>query len=476
MTLSSRASGLLLPVTSLPSAFGIGDLGPDAHRFVDFLAHARQQWWQVLPIGPFATGDHSPYRLASAFAANPLLISPALLVEDGLLDAGELVEIDVPQEFSPGRIDYTATVPARLSLLQRACGRFAANGDTRACDDFCERHAGWLEPFARFRARMQPGAVDHAIRREMCLQFMVDRQWRRLRDYAHARGVHILGDIPFYVDADSADVWSRPELFKLDRRGQPMVVSGVPPDAFSETGQLWGNPVYDWAVHARDGYAWWVERIRRSLDWFDAVRLDHFRGFAAHWEVPAGSRNAMRGEWAPGPGRLLFEAIAAACPMSALIAEDLGSITDDVRLLLDAYHLPGMKVLLFAFDDDANNTHVPHRHHTRSVVYTGTHDNNTVRGWFEDDASPAARERLARYVGHVCTPENVSDALVHMAMMSVCNLAILPVQDILGLGAHARINRPATARGNWTWRLEPGRLTPELAHRLAQLTETYGRI
>jgi 4-alpha-glucanotransferase len=471
-----RASGILCHITSLPSALGIGDLGPAAYQWIDFLAAAQQRWWQVLPVGPFTVGDCSPYRPASAFAGNPLLVSPELLEADGMVTSGELAEIS-RRTFPSGHVDFALVEETRTSLLDRACRRFFEHGDERAFDAFCERHEAWLEPFAQVRVEGQPGDRDELARREMCIQFFFEDQWSRLRAYAHARDVHIFGDVPFYVDHASADVVTRPELFKLDAAGRPRTVSGVPPDAFSATGQLWGNPVYDWEAHARSNHAWWVARIRRSLEWFDLVRLDHFRAFAAHWEVPAGSTTAMDGAWADGPGKSLLDSIVAANPMTSLVAEDLGTITDDVRELMTAYELPGMKVLLFAFDGDTGKSeHAPHRHVPNAVVYTGTHDNNTARGWFENDAGPASRAQLARYLGREPLPSEVSEALVRMAMASVCRLAILPIQDVLGLDGGSRMNHPAASNGSWRWRLEAGRLTPQVAQYLADMTSTYGRI
>ena len=494
-----RSSGILLHVTSLPSPFGIGDLGPDAYRWIDFLARARQRYWQVLPLGPpAARGENSPYRAESAFAGNPLVISPALLVEDGWLDAGDLVGAESRPS---GRVDFAAVARSRGALLTRAYQRFAARGNDAAFDAFCAAHAGWLHPFAVFRAiagrhpgrpwwewperyrdagrcalAALPGDLDEDVHREKFVQFLFERQWVRLRAHARERGVQIFGDVPFYVDGDGADAWSRPDLFKLDETGRARVVAGVPPDAFSDTGQLWGNPVYDWRAHARDGYAWWVARIRRSFELFDMVRLDHFRGFAAHWEVPAGSVTAAGGAWAGGPGRPLLDAVRGALPGARLVAEDLGVITDDVRELIGACGLAGMKVLLFAFDGDtATNPHAPHHHEPDAVVYTGTHDNNTARGWFERDAGAASLAQLARYLGRESAARSVSEALVRLAMMSVCRTAIVPMQDLLGLGEGARMNRPSSPAGNWEWRLDPGQPTPELANHLADLTEAYGR-
>jgi 4-alpha-glucanotransferase len=321
-----------------------------------------------------------------------------------------------------------------------------------------------------------PGDLGETVRREKFIQFVFERQWSRLRAHAHERGVHIFGDVPFYVGGDGADTWNHPGLFKLDATGRARLVAGVPPDAFSDTGQLWGNPVYDWQAHARDGYAWWLARLRRCLDWFDMVRLDHFRGLVAHWEVPAGNATAAGGAWVHGPGGVLLNAAADALPGVQLVAEDLGVITPEVRELMRAFGLPGMKVLLFAFDGDtAGNTNAPHHHVPDAVVYTGTHDNNTARGWFENDADAATRARLARYLGREVSVEEIAPTLVRLAMMSVCRVAIIPMQDLLELDGRARMNRPASAVGNWEWRVEPSHLTAQLAEQLAELTNAYGR-
>jgi 4-alpha-glucanotransferase len=469
---------VLLHVTSLPSPFGIGDLGPDAYRWIDFLAAARQTWWQVLPIGPVAAeGANSPYRPASAFAGNPLFVSPALLVEEGWLDAADLVALEVPADFEPGRVAFGVERENRTTLLARAAARFLERGPHDELDAFRERHGWWLDVYTRFRADSEPDASrDGVIRREACIQFFFEKQWTRLRAYAHEHGVRIFGDIPFYVDEKSADVHAYPMLFKLDQDARPRVVAGVPPDAFSATGQRWGNPVYDWDEHARDDFAWWTARVRRNLEWFDRVRLDHFRALAAHWEIPAQHETARDGAWMPGPGRALLDALARHAPLDALVAEDLGTITDDVRELMHAYDLAGMKVLLFAFDGESGaNPYAPHHHVRNAIVYTGTHDNNTARGWFDEEAGVHARATLSRYAGVECTSDNVSETLVRMAMMSVCNTAIVPLQDVLALDGSARMNRPAVPDGNWAWRLEPGRLTPAVAERLAGLAHTYGR-
>lgn len=461
-------------MTSLPSRFGIGDLGPAAHRWIDFLAEAGQHWWQVLPLHPSAAPDHSPYCPASAFAGNPLLISPELLAADGWLSPAELSAVS--GAFEPvDRVDWPAVERMRRALLERASERLLGGGDHSGLDDFREQNAAWLEPFARFRVDAESGDRHRDVLCEIAIQYFFDEQWRRLRRYAHSRRVRIFGDMPYYVDRASADVRSHPQLFKLRHDGRPAVLSGVPPDAFSATGQLWGNPVYDWNTHARDEYAWWVSRIRRAGELFDLVRIDHFRALVAHWEVPAGHATAIDGAWADGPGAALLDAVRRQCGPIALVAEDLGIITDDVRDLMQRFNLPGMKVLQFAFDGGADSPYLPHNHVENAVVYTGTHDNNTARGWFDEDASSAARAHLWRYLGRNGSSQDVSEAMVRMAMMSVCRLSILPVQDVLGLGAQTRMNRPASRSGNWSWRLDERLLTPEVARLLLDMTEAYGR-
>jgi 4-alpha-glucanotransferase len=489
-----------LHVSSLPSEYGIGDLGPEAYRWIDFLARARQGFWQVLPLNPTTpSGHNSPYQAASVFAGNPLLISPTALLDDGFLREEDLSGLPA---FPADRVDYHEAAAARERLLDAAYGHFtAARRPTAGYGDFCEKNSSWLDDYAlfmalrrRFPERPWPewpkaardreyetlaklrGELSETMERERFLQYLFFKQWSRLKGYANERGVQILGDLPFYVGYDSADVWCTPGLFKLDDSKQKKYVAGVPPDYFSGTGQLWGNPVYEWPEHARTGYAWWIERIRHNLGLFDIVRIDHFRGFAAHWEVPAGLDTAVHGSWATGPGAHFFDRLLRFVPFARIIAEDLGTITADVRELMHAYDLPGMKVLLFAFDgESASNPYLPHNHVPNSVLYTGTHDNNTVRGWFENEANPEQKVRLGDYLGFLPSGTDVHWSMIRLAMMSVSELAVIPMQDVLGLGEGARMNRPSVAAGNWEWRMQPGQAAPDLAEKLARLAAIYGR-
>lgn len=493
-----RASGILLHVSSLPSEYGVGDLGPGAYEWIDFLAAAGQGFWQVLPLNPTAEGYNSPYQATSSFAGNPILISPSLLRAKGLLTDGD------PGPLPRGRddaVDYGAASTLKRTLLDLAYSRFAAGARPDDFEAFCERNSSWLDDFALFAALRKnhpgkevcdwpdplrdrdPAAIAEierdegfAIERQKFIQYIFAEQWFRLKRYANERGVHIVGDIPFYTGRDSADTWANPLLFKIDESKRPKCVAGVPPDAFSETGQLWGNPVYDWDRHLETGYAWWVNRLKRSLDLFDIVRIDHFRGFAAAWEVPAGHDSAAAGKWVDGPGDDFFRSILRRWPFPPIIAEDLGLITADVRELMRRYLFPGMKILQFAFDGDWTNPYLPHNHETNAVVYTGTHDNNTTRGWFESEAGPEQRRRLAEYLGFTPSEETIAWELIRLAMASVCGLAVIPMQDVLGLDGMARMNRPSVAEGNWEWRLRPDHLTGELANRLSRLAATYGRL
>jgi len=499
--LIDRSSGVLLHITSLPSAFGIGDLGPEAYRFAEeFLAATGQRVWQVLPLNPTdPDSGNSPYHSASAFAGNPLLISPELLRRDGLLQERDL---QPPADLPAGRTDYAAVASWKGRLLDEAWGRFRQRRAGRAAfRAFCDRHAWWLEDYAlylalrrrfggrswcewpaEFRDRdpraLQAARQDcaEAIQREKFLQYAFFRQWHALKDYCNARGVWVMGDVPIYVAYDSADVWSRPEMFKLDASKRPTFLAGVPPDYFSATGQLWGDPVYDWQAIRATGYQWWIRRMEHNLTLCDMVRMDHFRGFCACWEVPAGEATAIRGRWVPGPGEDFFRALLRRRPTAALVAEDLGVITPDVRELMRRLGLPGMKVLLFAFNDDlATNPYVPHNHEPNCVVYTGTHDNDTARGWFENEAGPEVKERLFAYLGRRLAAEEVPWELIRLAMMSVARLCVLPAQDLLGLGSEARMNRPSVAFGNWEWRLDSVGALQEAAGRLRDMTRVYGR-
>jgi 4-alpha-glucanotransferase len=486
-------------VTSLPSPFGIGDLGPAAYRFVDFLAHSGQSYWQVLPLSPtMPVHCNSPYASTSAFAGNTLLISPELLVQDGLLTP-EDIQSAPPLPESP--VDYPAVHNFKRPLWERAYARFKATGPHTAYESFCTEEAWWLDGFALFTAirnqyggwawsdwpeelrDRQPDALraiqdqlSTQVDVEKFLQYLYFKQWAAIRRYCNEKDVQIIGDIPIYVNDDSSDVWMHPELFKLDERKKPSVVAGVPPDYFSKTGQRWGNPIYRWDLLRKTGYEWWVKRIEASLRLTDFVRVDHFRGFVGYWEVPASETTAINGRWEGAPGIDFFRHLSRRFPYLPIIAEDLGVITPDVSEVMSLFEFPGMKVLLFAFGPDmAHNPYIPHNLPTNCVAYTGTHDNNTAKGWFKHEASPDDRQRLFRYLGREISEEQVPWELIRLLMVSAANTVILPLQDVLGLGADARMNTPATKECNWAWRCAPEQLTPVVAGRLRELTEISGR-
>ena len=494
-----RGSGVLLHITSLPSPYGIGDLGPSAYRFLDFLHESKQRYWQILPLNPTdSVHSDSPYSSISAFAGNPLLISPEFLVRNGLLLSSELEPVsDLPG----GRIDYPQVHRAKKKFLASAYERFRARGNREDFEKFCREEAFWLEDFALFRALKEiqdsqtwgdwpPALRDRnlqalakarrdfsaAIEKEKFFQFLFSNQWKDLRHHAAARGIQIIGDIPIYVDYDSADVWAHPERFKLNEQKKPFVVSGVPPDCFSKTGQRWGNPLYDWEVMRQTGYPWWVQRIAHNLKLVDWIRIDHFRGFVAFWEIPVEEATAVNGKWVPAPAMDFFNHLLRIFPRLPLIAEDLGLITPDVHEVMDHFGFPGMKVLLFAFGPDLpTNPYIPHNLPRHCVAFTGTHDNNTVRGWFEEEATPEERGRLFRYLGREIPPEEVPLALVRLLMRSAADTVITPMQDLLGLGAEGRMNFPGTREGNWGWRLSPQLLSSDRAAALREMTEIYGR-
>ncbi|HEX4143215.1 MAG TPA: 4-alpha-glucanotransferase [Pirellulales bacterium] len=493
-----RASGVLLHVTSLPSPFGIGDVGPAARAWIDRLHEAGQTWWQALPLGPTGYGN-SPYQPLSSFAGNWLLISPEGLIADGLLRASEVA--DYP--FSAVAVDYDAVLAFKLRLLEMASANFGARAgrDLKlAFEKFSIDQAHWLDDYALFRAlkarhsgasylewptelvRRDPDALAKA-RRELTIhmdlarlaQFLLFRQGDDLKQYAHSKGVHLIGDLPFYVSPDSSDVWANSKLFLLDEQHRPRFVGGVPPDYFSSLGQLWGNPVYDWAELHRTGYRWYIDRVRALLAHVDLIRLDHFRGFAAAWHTPAGAATARSGQWVPGPGAALFEAIQQDLGALPFVAEDLGIITPDVRTLRDQFHLPGTRVLQFAFDGHPDNPYLPQNYNPNTVVYTGTHDNNTTRGWYEE-LPDDQRRNLWNYLKRPWGESNeVAAELLHLAFSSKAALALAPLQDLLNLGADARMNVPGRADGNWRWRSTEGMLAETPFHRLRDLTSATGR-
>ncbi len=488
-----RRSGILCHPTSFPGPYGIGELGEPARRFLDWMARAGQTLWQVLPLGPTGYGD-SPYQPFSAFAGNPLLISLDGLAADALLTRDDLQLDPAPPA---DRVDYGAVIGLKERLLRRAYGRLAERPALRADLDDYKARTPWLADLALFMALKrthnwaawtdweldialhQPDAVAgwraklaEDVDYQCFLQFAFDRQWRALRAYAHQLRIKIMGDVPIFVGHDSADVWSNRDLFYLDERGHPTVVAGVPPDYFSATGQLWGNPLYRWDVlHAR-GYQWWVERLRATLACVDLVRLDHFRGFSGYWEVPAGEPTAINGRWVRGPGIALFEALREQLGALPLVAEDLGLISQDVIDLRKALGLPGMRVLQFGFGGDASNPHLPHNHEVDLVAYTATHDNDTTVGWYTGE-TPAIQHKVRTYAG--CDDRSVHWAFIRMLMSSVAETAIVPLQDALALGREARLNFPGRPSGNWSWRYQAHQLNDGLAEALRELALLSGR-
>jgi len=506
--LRRRASGVLLHPTSLPGPHGSGDLGTGSARFVEWLASAGQSWWQMLPVGPPGYGD-SPYSADSTFAGSPLLVSLEGLADDGLLDAEALRADTMP---STERVDFGAMHAHRERWLRAAFEAFRSRAPAhvrRAHEAFCDREAFWLRDFGLFRAikrahgglpwtrwapelrRRDPTALKAAsethadvVAFERFAQFAFDEQWRRLHALAAEHGVALMGDLPIFVAHDSADVWQSPGSFKLDEAGEPTVVAGCPPDYFSATGQRWGNPHYDWEQMRATGYRWWLDRLRAAAARFDVVRLDHFIGFHRVWEIPATEPTAVRGRWTPTPGADLLLAVQAQVGALPFVAEDLGETTPEVYALRDRFDLPGLAILQFAFGDDpAAPSFLPHNFGRRRVVYTGTHDNDTTVGWFRDEGGgdttrtheQVVRERATalRYLG--TDGREIHWDMIRLALASVADLAVVPAQDVLGLGSEARMNRPGQATGNWSWRLLEGALSPAVAGRLAELTHTYGR-
>ncbi len=486
-----RASGILLPVSSLPGPWGIGTLGEEARRFVDFLAAAGQTYWQILPVGPTGYGD-SPYQSFSAFAANPYFIDPGILIRQGLLTEEE-AEADWGED--PARVDYGALYASRHTLLQKAADRLP-DGDS-GFSAWQKEQSAWLEDYALFMALKEendqqswyhwpdevrlrrPDALAKARQRLAGrvdywkkVQYLFYRQWAELLAYAHQKGVQVIGDIPIYVSPDSSDIWADPELFQTDEDRRLTRVAGCPPDAFAADGQFWGNPLYDWPRHKATGYAWWLRRLRHALTIYDVVRIDHFRGFESYYSIPARDTTAQNGSWQPGPGMDFISAIHAAMPGARIIAEDLGYLTPQVKELLEGSGYPGMKVLQFAFDRREAGDYLPHNYLHNSVVYTGTHDNTTTAAW-EAEAHPEDVARARAYLHTADEP--LVESFIRAALASVSNTAIVPMQDWLGLGGEARMNVPSRPWGNWQWRVEQSALTPQLAGRIAALTELYGR-
>jgi 4-alpha-glucanotransferase len=491
--LTARSAGVLLHPTSLPGPYGIGDLGPAAFAWVDALAEAGQSWWQVLPLGPTGYGD-SPYQCFSAFAGNPNLVSPDLLADENLVPRDDLTVL----ELRPGPIDYGRVSQHKVAALIRAWTTFnGRHGLADEYDRFRTELAGWVDDYALFMALKQvhgggswltwpaplrfrdpvalahlPDEVHQIAERHAFNQFLFFRQWDRLREYAHSKGVRVIGDMPIFLAEDSADVWAHPDLFLLDADRRPKAVAGVPPDYFSATGQLWGNPLYDWDAHEETGFVWWTDRVRAALRQVDLIRLDHFRGFEAYWQVPAGSPTAETGRWVKGPGEKLLRTLKARLGGLPLIAEDLGVITPEVDALRTGFNLPGMKILQFAFGGAVEGRFRPHNFENPTVVYTGTHDNDTTVGWF-DALTKKERELTQKYVG--TNGLDVAWDLIREAWKSVAVLAVAPAQDLLGLGSEARMNLPGRPAGNWRWRLPPDGIGKATVDRLGELTALYQR-
>ena len=492
-----RSSGMLLHVTSLPSPYGIGDLGPSAFSWVDRLYHSGQGWWQALPLGPTGYGN-SPYQSQSSFAGNGLLISPEALISDGLLNMS-----DCTSQFPSDLVDYDSVIPFKEKLLEMAWTRFISGerSDLRpAYEEFCATQETWLEDYALFRAlknkfdgsyylewpedliQRKPAALAKA-RRELAgeidrfrfEQFLLLRQADQLKEYAHAKGVTLIGDLPFFVSPDSSDVWANPELFLLDERRRPRFVAGVPPDYFSAEGQLWGNPVYNWDALQATGYQWWIDRIRTLLGHVDAIRLDHFRGFAAAWHLPAGAKTAQSGEWVPGQGARFFQAVRRDLGRLPFIAEDLGIITSEVALLRDQFQVPGTRILQFAFDGHADNPYLPHNFISNTVAYTGTHDNPPTREWYEQ-LPDSQKQTLSGYLNRrLLNSAQAAPALIELAWASVAALTVAPLQDVLDLGVGSRMNVPGRADGNWRWRFTEEMLSTTAFEWLCELTERSKR-
>ena len=504
----SRASGILLHPTSLPGEFGIGDLGRPAFDFVDFLVRCGQTYWQILPLGPTGYGD-SPYQCFSAFAGNPLMISPEKLIEDGLITVTALAE---RLDFVSHKVDFGGVYNWKNSLLPKAYEGFhhiTSVGLRGKFETFCRENAFWLDDYALYRGikanqgkkawyawpdelklrdkialRTASEQLREEIQAEKFYQFLFFRQWSAVKQYANGHGIKIIGDIPIFVALDSADVWCNQDKFKLNADGTAKVVAGVPPDYFSKTGQLWGNPIYDWDSMRRDGFRWWVSRVCSTLQMVDIVRIDHFRGFAASWEIPGKDKTAENGRWVDVPGKELFAALHLGLSELPFIAEDLGVITPDVEELRDVFGFPGMRILQFAFGGDAKNHDLPHNYENNCVAYTGTHDNDTTVGWFLSQAGAGSTrdEAAISRESAFCLKYLASDGseihwdFIRAVWASVADTAIAPMQDLIGLGTTGRMNLPASESGNWYWRLTEDAITEKIALRLKELTNIYGRL
>ena len=496
--MKKRQSGVLMHISSLPGKYGIGSFGQSAYDFVDFLVRTKQRYWQILPLGTTSYGD-SPYQSFSAFAGNTYFIDFDILIEEGLLNEADVKGADFGDD--PRKVDYAKIFDVRRPIMEKAVARFLKADDLSDYESFVEQNAAWLEVFAEYMAIKEhfdnlawTEWPDEAIRRREAAslasyrekladkltyhrvtQYLFFKQWLRLKAYANEHHIEIVGDMPIYVAADSADVWAQPHFFKTDAVGKPTCVAGCPPDEFSETGQLWGNPIYDWEAMDKDGYAWWIERLRESFKIYDIVRIDHFRGFESYWEVPAGSETSASGKWVKGPDYKLFAAVKEALGDLNIIAEDLGFMTDEVIELRERTGFPGMKILQFAFNPDDESIDSPHLAPNNSVMYTGTHDNNTVLGWYKDEIDDATRQYMAQYTNRK-EYETVPHAMLRTIFASVSFMAIATMQDLLELDSAARMNYPSTIGGNWTWRMTAEELNPIVEGELYSLTKTYRRM
>lgn len=494
-----RGSGILLHLTSLPSDEGIGDLGDAAYSFVDILSSAAQKYWQILPLNPGNPHNgESPYFSSSAFAGNPLLINLKKLVEAGLLNRGDIPTFD-PTD--PEAVDFSAARIYKFAGLEKAYLNWKASGPDYAFTTFCEEQAFWLNDYALFLSISKDlrtsswfnwplllrnhdttelaylqNAVSRDVEKICFYQYLVFSQWNELKKYCNSKGIQIIGDIPIYVSYESADAWAHREMFKIDKDGRPTGVSGVPPDYFSATGQLWNNPVYSWDNLQKTDYLWWIRRMRMMLSLYDIVRIDHFRGLVQFWEIAAGESTAINGKWQNVPTREFLNTLKQQSVAFPVIAEDLGTITPDVRQVMEEYGFPGMKVLLFAFsEDNPSNPYLPHNFDRNCIVYTGTHDNNTSRGWLETEASVEDKRRIHRYVGATMSDEETAAELIRLAQSSIADISIIPLQDLLYLGAHARMNHPAKLMGNWKWRVTPDQFERIPVELLRDYARAYGR-
>ncbi len=498
--MNNRGSGILLHITSLPSPYGIGDLGTDAYKFVDFLSITEQSYWQILPLNITCPSyGNSPYSSYSALAGNPILISPDIMQKDGFI---EISDIQNHPDFSSNIVNYKTAIDFKEKIFQIAFQKNKKKlSDHSGFNSYCNDNAHWLNDFAFFISvknhfkgaewsRWPDGLRDRkennlkewglklsdSILKEKFLQYIFSTQWHALKDYCDHKGIKIIGDIPIYVNYDSCDVWSNPDIFNLDHEKKPVFVAGVPPDYFSETGQLWGHPVYKWDFLKETRYSWWITRIEHNLQLFHMFRFDHFRGFVGYWEIEATEKTAINGKWVDAPATDFFNVVMERFPGISIIAEDLGIITEDVVEVMKQFKFPGMKVLLFAFGKDLpTNPYAPHNHIKDSVVYPGTHDNNTIRGWFKNELDPEGKKRVSAYIGKKVTEKTIHWDMIRLAMMSVADIIILPMQDILGLGEKDRMNLPASPEGNWEWRLSAEQITPAVAEKLSTMTKVYGR-